>query len=99
MNHEVYKPIDTTEPIAPCPLCYAKAMMWQYSEAPDDPVSRVVMCENGDAIGLRSGITNEGCPFYMPPADFYRATAREAARYWNAFAEALRIQRFEREPS
>ena len=99
MVHEVYKPIDSTEHIEPCPLCYAKAQMWQYSMDATDPVQRVVMCENGDRIGEREGIANEGCPFYMPPEDFYQPTAREAARYWNAFATALRIQRFEREPS
>ena len=30
-----------------------------------------------------------GCLLYLPPQPFYRATIREAVRYWNDYAKAL----------
>jgi hypothetical protein len=55
------------------------------------------MCSNGVALGPQDGIANEGCPLYMPSDGHYRATAREAIKYWNEFAQALCLQRFGRD--
>lgn len=71
----------------PCPCCASEPELWQFSEV--DGASKVVMCSNGTAFGPQSGIADEGCPLYMPPQGFYRATIREAAAYWNEYAKAL----------
>lgn len=78
---------------APCPVCGAKAHLFEFSEEANDPVQRVVMCENGKPLGPQQGVINEGCLLYMPPSGFYRATARDALRYWNEFADAITKQR------
>lgn len=85
--------------ILPCPVCGSRAQVWQFAENEYDPVQRVVMCENGEAFGPQDGLTNEGCLLFMPPDQFYRATAREAVNYWNQYAVALIKQRLERGPS
>lgn len=89
MKRDEYKQLTTDERMAACPVCGARAHLWQYAETPTVPVQRVVMCSHDDRIGPRDGLMNEGCLLYMPPDDFYRATARDAIAYWNAFAEAL----------
>jgi hypothetical protein len=47
------------------------------------------MCAYSFGIGGQDDIVNEGCLLYMPPEDFYRATAKAAIKYWNDFAQGL----------
>ncbi len=82
-----------TEPVEPCPVCGSPASVWEYSEKPTDEVQRVVMCEKGDDLGPRDGLVWNGCLLYMPPQDFYKATGRDAVRYWNEFAKATNAHR------
>lgn len=87
---ELYRPVmPAPEAIAACPVCGAEAAAWSYSATPAAPMQRVVMCSNGEAFGPQEGFANEGCLLYMPPDDFYKATIREAARFWNEYAAAL----------
>lgn len=81
------------EPVEPCPVCGSPASVWEYSEKPTDEVQRVVMCEKGDDLGPRDGLVWNGCLLYMPPQDFYKATGRDAVRYWNEFAKATNAHR------
>jgi hypothetical protein len=77
------------EPLEACPCCGSSARVWQYTEAPGAEVQRVVMCDHEGDIGPRDSLVYEGCLLQMPPNDFYRATGREAVRYWNEYAKAL----------
>ena len=90
MAHEMYKQLPVPEAhIECCPVCGGAPSLWQFSQAPDDPVQRLVACEHSDSIGPQDGMVMDGCLLYMPPNDFYRPTEREAIRYWNEFAKAL----------
>ena len=83
--------------VEPCPVCGAKAHLWQYStDFKNGPIDKVMMCSNGDRFGPQDGMTNEGCLLYMPPQDFYRGRIIEAIKYWNAYALALIAQRDKR---
>ncbi len=100
--HEMYREMhpQPSEPIATCPLCGSKALVFDFSEKPDDIVTRVVMCEMGEAKSEddpcpRDALAYSGCPFFMPPDDFYQPTGRQAVRYWNEFASWLLRQRGE----
>lgn len=89
--HDMYRPavlLDGAQ-ISACPCCGSTAELWQFSETPTSPCLKVVMCSTAEGIGPQDGVVNEGCPLYMPNDDFYRATQREAIKYWNAFAAAL----------
>lgn len=74
--------------IEPCPCCSSDVELFQYIDDAGD-ATKVVMCSHGDAIGPQSGAVRDGCPLYMPNNNFYRATIREAVKYWNEFAKAL----------
>ncbi len=88
--HEDYKPLPMPDGhVELCPCCGAKPELWQYSTADDAPATKCVMCTTNEAIGPQDGLTNEGCPLYMPPDRHYRATIREAVKFWNDFAKAL----------
>jgi hypothetical protein len=89
---EMYRQLETPQGahIEHCPICEAEAALWQFSETPDAIVQRVAMCSHRDEIGPQDGIVNSGCLLYMPDEAFYQPTAREAIRYWNSFAVALR---------
>lgn len=91
MMHDDYKPLEFPLGVfvESCPCCGGKPELWQYSTAPDAPATKVVMCATNEAIGPQDGLTNEGCPLYMPPDCHYRATIREAVKFWNEFAKAL----------
>ena len=78
-----------SEPLERCPCCGSSARVWEYIETPGAAVMRVVMCDHGDDIGPRYSLVYAGCLLAMPPNDFYRATGREAVRYWNEYAKAL----------
>ena len=99
---ELYKQLDTPAEttLLPCPCCGADAQIWQYAESAASPATKTVMCSNGDAIGPQgslAGLQDSGCLLYMPPDDFYRATIREAVKYWNEYAKALQtLQRTNR---
>lgn len=87
---DLYRPVAPgPETIAACPVCGAEAVAWSYSSTPAAPMQRVVMCSNGEAFGPQEGFANEGCLLFMPPDEFYKATIREAVRFWNEYAEAL----------
>lgn len=90
MIHDEYRRMEPppAEAVERCPLCGNDAHVWEFSETPADIVQRVVMCERGDDIGPRSGLVWNGCLLYMPPQDFYKATGRDAVRYWNEYARA-----------
>lgn len=92
MVHEIYKQMDTPEGLELCPCCGSVAQLWQYSEAVDKPTSKVICCANAERFGPQDGIANDGCLLYMPPDNFYRATMREAVKYWNEYAKALTSQ-------
>jgi len=88
--HDLYKQLDLAgRRIEDCPVCGAKAGLWQYSTSPNDPRRVTGMCSHGDAFGPQDGMVNEGCLLYMPPEGFYQPTEREALRYWNDYAKAL----------
>lgn len=74
---------------APCPCCGSDARVWQYIDKPGAEVERVVMCDRAGGLGPRDALVYEGCLLQMPPQDFYKATGREAVRYWNGYAKAL----------
>lgn len=90
--HDMYKtlPILGDAQISACPCCGAAPELWQFSETETSPCLKVVMCSTAEGIGPQDGIRNEGCLLYMPDDDFYRPTQREAIKYWNTFATALR---------
>ena len=94
--HDDYKRL-TLQPgqhLYPCPVCAADAELWQYSEAETTPTTKLVMCSRGEAFGPQNGLVDEGCLLYMPPGAFYKASIRDAVKYWNDYAVALgRIQR------
>lgn len=84
-----YKPLPTPPDIELCPCCGGEPELWRYSAADDEPATKVVMCKTNEPIGPQDGLMNEGCPLYMPPDCHYRATEREAIKFWNEFAKAL----------
>lgn len=84
-----YNPLPAPEGLELCPCCGGTPKLWQYSESPDAPTTKVVMCQTNEPIGPQDGLANEGCPLYMPPDAHYRPTIREAVRFWNDFAKAL----------
>lgn len=91
--HELYKQLDTPDGLERCPCCNQPPALWQYSKSPTDSTSKVVMCSYGEVIGPQDGAINDGCLLYMPPDDFYQPTIREAVRFWNEYAKALRTLR------
>jgi hypothetical protein len=95
--NEPYKlvPIPEGTHIEICPVCFAAAEIWRYSESPDDPTETAVMCSNGDMFGPQTNV-DAGCLLMMPPKEFYFGTIREAVKYWNEYALALQQQRLQR---
>lgn len=91
-EHDDYKRLKTSEHLEPCPCCASDAQLWQYSTSEAAPTEKVVMCSNGERFGPQDGIHGEGCPLYMPNQLHYRATIRDAIKYWNAFAKDLTAQ-------
>lgn len=99
MGHECYKRLELQPcqaSLSPCPVCGSAVGLWQYSDTETDPVTRVVMCENGDEIGPESETLVAGCLLYMPPNRFYKATARDAIKWWNTWSQAVVAQRMVR---
>ena len=89
-GHEMYKPLALPDtPLEPCPVCASSAELWQFSKTIDGPATKVVMCSHNEKIVPQDGSVNEGCPLFMPDDDHYRATIREAVKYWNDYAKAL----------
>ncbi|HSC06123.1 MAG TPA: hypothetical protein VLD59_04795 [Steroidobacteraceae bacterium] len=84
-----YKQLPTPEGLEHCPCCGGAAEFWRYSKSDDGPATKVVMCTINEPIGPQDGLVHEGCPLYMPPDCHYRATEREAVKFWNEFAKAL----------
>jgi hypothetical protein len=74
--------------IVPCPVCGSSALAWRLSDTPNSPTVTAVMCEYSDPIGAQNPLY-AGCLLFLPPTDFYRATAREAVAFWNTFAADL----------
>lgn len=88
--HDDYKLLEPSDaPIEVCPVCASKAELWMFSKSETDITSKLVMCTNGEAFGPQQGSANEGCLLYMPPQEFYKATIREAVKFWNEYAKAL----------
>lgn len=88
--HDIYKPLALPDtPLEGCPVCASTAELWQFSQTEDGPTTKVVMCSNGEKIGPQDGSAHAGCPLYMPDDEHYRATIREAVKYWNEYAKAL----------
>lgn len=85
-----YTRIDTPNgaQLEPCPCCGSAPRVWQYIDDAGD-ATKVVMCSFGDSIGPQTGLQSSGCPLYFPSMEGYRATIREAVKYWNEFAKAL----------
>lgn len=98
--HDDYKPLEVPTPgpsLYDCPVCGSKASLWQYSKSETTATTKAVMCTMGDAFGPQDAIVNEGCLLYMPPRVFYKATIRDAIKYWNAYAVSLmKLQRSNR---
>lgn len=91
-NYKLWEPQPDPATIKPCPICGTSGEVWQYADKPDSQLLRVVMCKNGESFGpqIKDGhVILGGCLLYMPPNDFYRATTKEAVKYWNDYAEAL----------
>jgi len=78
--------------IEACPCCGSTPELWQYQVSEGEAASKAVMCTNNERIGPQDGVADEGCPLYMPSQGFYRATIREAIKYWNEYAKALMKQ-------
>lgn len=77
MSTEEYKRIEGfDQQLLPCVLCGKAAELWEYTAAVNGP-TKVAMCPTVDTGGA------EDCPFVMPPQSYYRATKREAIKYWN----------------
>lgn len=93
--HDDYKQmvLPSEHTLEPCPVCGSKPELWQYSEDETSPVTKLVACSMGEPIGPQDGVVFAGCPLYMPPNNFYRATIREAVKFWNEMASALRVMR------
>jgi hypothetical protein len=89
--HNTYRLMEPppAEPLEACPCCGSVSSVWEYIDEPGSDVQRVVMCGHSGGVGPRDALVYEGCLLQMPPADFYRATGREAVRYWNEYAKAL----------
>ena len=88
-----YQVLDTSEFIEDCPCCGSKAALWRYLATPTSTRVLMVNCSNGEKIGPqdhRSGLMNTGCLLYDAPSDFHKLTEREAIKYWNEYAVALR---------
>jgi hypothetical protein len=98
--HDDFKRLDAPPGavLEPCWCCGANAELWQYSTSETAPTSKAVMCGNGDPTPAQGALSPgaSGCPLYMVPNDFYRATAREAIAYWNAQAKEFSAQRRKR---
>jgi len=99
--HDEFKRMETPEEhMEPCPCCGADAELWQRSTSPTSPCTKFGACTTSYAIGPQDGLCSDGCLLYMPPDSFYKATIREAVKYWNEFAKALaaaqRANRWER---
>jgi|GEM_PF-2300969 len=60
-----------------CPFCGNQAELWEH-QLNESAYRKVVMCSNGG-----DGLNDEGCPMYMPPEGFYRATKTDALNAWN----------------
>jgi hypothetical protein len=73
-----------------CPVCGATAEMWRHQPQQDGVWTVAVMCSNQD--DFEEGI-DSGCPLRLVPTSFYAPTLREAARYWNDYAEWITAQR------
>ena len=71
-----------------CPLCGAPAEMWRHQPADSAP-RLTAMCSN--PADFEDGIDG-GCLLFVPTR-FYAATIREAARYWNDYAQWISAQR------
>lgn len=91
--HDDYKQLELPAGVEPCPCCGSAPTLWQYSESATDPTKKLIMCSNGEDVGPRISLAYGGCLLYMPPNDFYRETIRDATRYWNEHAVALRTIR------
>lgn len=77
-----------------CPCCGSDVELWQFQRAEGGPATKAICCANGEAFGPQTGMDMGGCPLYMPNDDHYKATIREAVKYWNDYAVALQgIQR------
>lgn len=63
------------------PLCGSPAELWEH-KLENGTYRKVVMCSNGG-----DGLDDEGCPMYMPPEGFYKATKVEALSTWNTRSE------------
>ena len=76
-----------------CPVCASEPELWMYSTTPSSPTTKVAMCSRMEGIGPEITVpdlaSKEGCPLSFPPAHFYRATVREAIKFWNEYADAL----------
>lgn len=96
--HDDYKQLDLPDtPLEACPICASEAELWQFSKANDGPCTKAVMCSNGEQFGPQDGLGGDGCPLFMPHETHYRATIREAVKYWNEYAKSLtKIQRANR---
>lgn len=80
--------------IEACPVCGSAAELWSHSkDFATGPILKAVMCSNGDAFGPQGEEIFGGCLLYMPPSAFYQPTIREAVKYWNQYAVALRALR------
>lgn len=93
---EMYKKLEDHPTLERCPVCASAAELWRYSKSETAPSTPVAMCSNGEAFGPQDGIANEGCLLFMPPDEFYKATIREAVKYWNEYAKVLTAQQRKR---
>lgn len=87
--HEMYVRLSLPDGVERCPVCCSKGEMYQYQEVPGGSATKVVMCSHGEELVPEGALVEEGCPLYMPPYSFYKATQREAVAHWNAYAQAL----------
>jgi hypothetical protein len=97
--HDNYKQITLPSgyTLERCPVCSSQAELWQFSESDKSPTHKLVCCTYGDPIGPQDGLVNHGCPLYMPPDNFMRPTIRDAVKYWNELAVAVRALRLHHE--
>ena len=79
-----------------CAVCGSMPELWEYKEI-GESWSKVLMCPNSESVcSTVEQDIDAGCPMFMPPRDFYKATRREAIDFWNRWNEAMTEQRRER---
>lgn len=72
-----------------CAVCGDGVELWAYNDLKSDVRTYSLMCTREGKFGPQDSLIGSGCVLYMPPHEFYCATAREAGVYWNEWSAAI----------